>query len=514
MLGVLLAALAAVLAWLWVAGPHSYWRRRGVRHDPPIPLFGNNVRNFFMKKSMTELAVEAYWKYPGERLVGFYRAFRPELVIRDPEIAKRILTTDFMHFYRRGVNAHDKVIEPMLRNLFFADGDMWRLLRQRMTPAFSSGKLRAMFPLIVERAERLQARALSAAHAGRELDARELMARFTTDFIGACAFGLDSDSLNDENSAFRQLGAKIFSPSKKVFITTLLKLMFPEIFKYAKIQETAERGILGLLRDILSQRNYRPSKRNDFIDLLLECRAKGPMVGESIECSAADGTPATVQLELDEELMAAQVFVFFAAGFETSSSATSFALHQLAHHPEEQVRAQREVDRVLAAHGGRLSYEAVKEMTHLDCVLKESMRMFPPLGFLIRRCSRPYRVPETELTIDAGVHVIVPLQALHNDPQYFTRPERFLPERFLPERDEVRAGGLYLPFGAGPRACIGERLGQLQSVAGLAAVLARCTVSPGPSTRRTLQVDPKTSIVQSVRGGVPLVFTEREDIAR
>ncbi|XP_014371344.2 cytochrome P450 6a2 [Papilio machaon] len=514
MLGVLLAALAAALAWLWAVGAHSYWRRRGVRHDPPLPLFGNIARSFFMKKSMTELAVEAYWKYPEERLVGFYRGYRPELVIRDPEIAKRILTTDFMHFYRRGVNSHDKVIEPMLRNLFFADGDVWRLLRQRMTPAFSSGKLRAMFPLIVERAERLQARALEAARDCRELDARELMARFTTDFIGACAFGLDSDSLSDENSAFRRLGAKIFSPSKKVFITALLKPMFPEIFKYAKIQGAAERGILRLVRDILSQRNYRPSKRNDFIDLLLECRAKGPMVGESIEHFAVDGTPATVQLELDEELMAAQVFVFFAAGFETSSSATSFALHQLAHHPEEQRRAQREVDRVLAAHDGRLSYEAVKEMTYLDCVLKESMRMFPPLGFLIRRCSRPYKIPEMELTIEAGVRVIVPLQALHNDPQYFPSPERFMPERFLSKRDDSRARGLHLPFGAGPRACIGERLGQMQSLAGLAGVLARCAVSPGPSTRRNLSIDPKTSIVQSVRGGVPLVFTERDDYTR
>lgn len=454
MLVVLLATLVAVLAWLWAAGAYSYWRRRGVRHDPPLPLFGNNARNFFMKKSMSELADEAYWKFPSERVVGFYRGFRPELVIRDPEIAKRILTIDFMHFYRRGVNAHDKVIEPMLRNLFFADGDVWRLLRQRMTPAFSSGKLRAMFPLIAERAERLQARALAAALAGHELDARDLMARYTTDFIGACAFGLEADSLNDENSAFRQLGAKIFSPSKKIFITSLLKLMFPEIFKYAKTQGAAEQGIVSLVRDILSQRNYLPSERNDFIDLLLECRAKGIMVGESIEHCNGDGTPATATLELDEELMAAQVFVFFAAGFETSSSATSFALHQLAHHPEEQRRAQREVDGVLAAHGGRLTYEAVKEMAYLDCVLKESMRMFPPLGFLIRRCSRPYKIPDMELTLEAGVHVIVPLQALHNDPQYFTSPERFLPERFLPGHVD-RSRGLYLPFGAGPRACIG-----------------------------------------------------------
>ncbi|MDK0539469.1 cytochrome P450, partial [Clostridium perfringens] len=80
------------------------------------------------------------------------------------------------------------MFEPMMQNLFFAEGDLWKLLRQRMTPAFTSGKLKAMFPLVVERAERLKTRALAAAADGKSLDARDLMARYTTDFIGACGF--------------------------------------------------------------------------------------------------------------------------------------------------------------------------------------------------------------------------------------------------------------------------------------------------------------------------------------
>ncbi|CAK1580729.1 unnamed protein product [Parnassius mnemosyne] len=507
----LIIALLTILA-LYVYGTwtYKYWEQRGIKHEKPIPFLGNNARNFLMQASPSEMAAEMYWKYPKEKVVGFYRAFRPELVVRDPEIVKRILTTDFIHFYPRGINVHKKVIEPMLRNLFFADGDVWRLLRQRMTPAFTSGKLKAMFPLIVERAEKLQTRVLDAASSGRILDARELLARYTTDFIGACGFGLESDSLNDEDSAFRKLGVKIFSLNAKQLFIGMLKLMFPELFKYAKTQGEVEADIVPLVKEIMKQRNYQPSGRNDFIDLLLECKAKGTMVGESIEHFKPDGTPEIAKLELDDLLMAAQVFVFFAAGFETSSSATSYTLHQLAYNPDVQKKVQSEIDRVLAKHNNKLSYEAIKEMTYLECAFKEGMRMFPSLGFLIRQCVSKYTFPEIDLTIDPGVQIFIPLQAMQNDPQFFANPEQFRPERFLPDEFDSKNKYVYLPFGLGPRACIGERLGLMQSLAGLAAVLSCCSVEPGPTTIRNPKIDPRSGIVQTVKGGLPLMFCKRE----
>lgn len=214
---------------------------------------------------------------------------------------------------------------------------------------------------------------------------------------------------------------------------------------------------------------------------------------------------------MDDILMTAQVFVFFAAGFETSSSATSFTLHQLAYHPEVQKKVQEDIDRVLAKHDNKLSYEAVKEMTYLDWAFKEGMRMFPSLGFLIRKCVGKYTIPELGMTIDDKVRVFIPVQSMQNDPKYFDSPEEFRPERFHPDSFEsAKLKFVYLPFGEGPRACIGERLGHMQSLAGLAAVLSKFTVEPAPETVRKPRVYPKSGIVQSIDGGLPLLFKERK----
>ncbi|GBP34294.1 Cytochrome P450 6B2 [Eumeta japonica] len=506
----LFVALICLFLYYYTTKNHDYWKKKGVKHDKPIPLFGNNFRQFFQMASMTQMATEMYWKYPNERFVGFYRATRPELVIRDPELVKAILVTDFAHFYPRGLNPHKTVIEPLLKNLFFADGDLWRLLRQRLTPAFTSGKLKAMFPMIVERAEKLQEIALETASTGKTINIRELMARYTTDFIGACGFGIEADSLNDENSTFRKLGKRIFHISTKQALTNLLKFCYPEIFKHLEyFPPEMKESVLHLMKTVMEQRNYKPSGRNDFIDLLLELKEKGKIVGESIERNNPDGSPRQVDLELDDMLMASQVFVFFGAGFETSSSSTSFTLHQLAFHPEEQKKVQQNIDEVLKKYDNKLCYDAVKEMQYLEMAFYESMRMFPSLGFLIRTCAKKYKIPDSNVTIDEDVSVFIPVQAMHTDEKYFEEPHKFKPERFHPNAAKNIKKHVYLPFGEGPRACIGERLGLMQSMAGMAALLHKFSVEPAEESLKNPIVDPNATLVQYIKNGLPLKLVAR-----
>ncbi|XP_059048251.1 cytochrome P450 6B6-like [Achroia grisella] len=506
---VLLLILCVIFIYFYGTKNHDYWSKRNIKHDPPIPLIGNQFRNQFALKSMTDIAVELYNKYPKEKVVGYYRWTTPELIIRDPEIARNILNVDFVHFYPRGLGRNPSV-EPLQANLFHADGDTWKLLRQRMTSAFTTAKLKNMFPLVVKCAEKLQIVGKDIVSRGGECDVREIMARFTTEFIGACGFGIEMDTINNEHSLFRDLGKLIFNRTLKDVVRLMIWEGIPITRNYIPVfNADVENVIEDIVTKIRAQRNYKPCGRNDFIDLLLEMESKGKIKGESIERRNPDGTPIEVEMEMTLKCMVAQVFIFFAAGFETSSSATSFMLHQLAYNPDIQSKIQAEIDEVLSKYDNKLCYDAITEMSLLDMAFKESMRMFPSLGNLNRVCSRQYTIPELNVTIDPGVKIIIPIEAIQNDEQYFDNPKEFRPERFTPEAIKSRHHYTYLPFGEGPRACIGARLGHMQSLAGLAAILQTFTVEPTKATLRYPIVNPRSNVVQAIKGGLPLKLSFR-----
>ncbi|KAL0884223.1 hypothetical protein ABMA27_016221 [Loxostege sticticalis] len=500
---VLILVSIVFILYLYNTRTFNYWKKRGIKHEEPVLFFGTNKRVLLGKQSRSQMVDEIYWKYPDEKVVGGFRTTTPELIIRDPELIKNVLLTDFISFHRRGLNSHKTVFEPLRQHLFAADGDLWRLVRQRLTPAFTSGKLKAMFPLIVERAEKLQSFTLAAASQNEPLNSRDLMARFTTDFIGACGFGIDSDSLNEENSEFRKLGKQIFTVTMREVVVNMLKEVFPELTKNLKLFARFESDLISLVKAIQMKRNYKPSGRNDFIDLLLDCKEKGALEGTSIEKVNPDGTPEKVSIKMDDDLFAAQVFVFFAAGFETSSSSTSFTLHQLAYNPDVQKKVQEDIDSVLERHNNTLCYEAVKEMTYLEWAFKEGLRI-----------TTKYTFEKIHLSIDEDVHILIPVQSLHMDPKYWDDPEEFRPERFDPQNFTSRQKQVYFPFGDGPRNCIGSRLGLMQSLAGLAAILSRFTVEPAPESKRHVEVNPRSQIVQAVKGdSLPLMFRERKKFA-
>lgn len=440
------------MLYLYGTRTFNYWKNRGVKHDWPLPFFGNNWKQFVQQASMCMMATEVYNKYPEEKVVGFFRGTSPELIIRDPEIAKKVLISDFQHFYARGFIPHKTDIEPLLQNLFFADGDLWKLIRQRFTPAFSTSKLKGMFPIITDRVEKLQILADDITKKN-SYDARELMARYTTDFIGVCAFGINMDSLSDDNSQFRWLGKRVFQRTTRDAINGALKLMFPTLCKKLHfLAPELEISMKHLVNTILKNRNYKPAGKNDFVDLLLELKEKGKIIGESIEHKEADGKPKVIELEMSDMLIIAQIFVFFGAGFETSSTASSYTLHQLAFNPDCQVKVQQEIDKVLAKYDNKLTYDAINEMHYLEMAFYEGMRMYPSVGYLIRKCSSPkYTFQDLDLTIDDEVKVFIPIQAINRDPKYFENPEKYDPERF-------RNGTMkfFLPFGDGPRACVGK----------------------------------------------------------
>ncbi|XP_046960493.1 cytochrome P450 6B5-like [Vanessa cardui] len=506
----ILTILILIFIYLYTTRNYDYWKKRNIKYETPLPIFGNHFKTFFGIKGLAEVSTGIYNKYPEEKVVGYFRGPTPELIIRDPDIVRDILSVDFAYFHSRGLSRNTK-LEPLFKNIFHADGDFWKLLRQRLTPAFTTSKLKNMFPLIVKCTEKLEHVGKEIIAAGGECDVRELMARFSTEFIGSCGFGIEMDTINNENSFFRKLGKKIFNHSLRDVFLFMLFDIFPGTKKFIRISDkNLEKTFTSIMMKIFEQRNFKPSGRNDFVDLVLDLAGKGKIVGDSIEHRNPDGSPKQIELEMDLSCLIAQIFVFFGAGFETSSSSTSYTLHELAFNIDVQEKVQDEIDRVLLKYNNRLCYEAVAEMTYLEMAFKEAMRILPPVGNLNRICANEYTISKLGVTIDPGVKILIPTQALQNDPLYFENPQVFDPERFANISTNEINKYVYMPFGEGPRACIGARLGQMQSLAGLAAVLHKFSVVPSEKSKRKLIMNPRLNVIQGVLDGIPLKLELRK----
>ncbi|MFF1409994.1 cytochrome P450 [Streptomyces sp. NPDC058289] len=210
--------------------------------------------------------------------------------------------------------------------------------------------------------------------------------------------------------------------------------------------------------------------------IIAERRSSGSGSGSGKEAGAGAGEDLLSLLaaassdddgEFDATELREQVLIFLLAGHETTATSLAFSLHLLARHPEFQDRARAEIAAVL---GDRTPGAAdLDRLPYLTQVLKEAMRLYPAAPVLGRRSVAAAEVDGH--TIPAGADVIVAPWVTHRHPDYWPDPERFDPDRFTPEAEAARPRYAWLPFGGGPRACIGQHFSMLESVIALAMLL-------------------------------------------
>ncbi|GJQ80399.1 Cyp6a9 [Trypoxylus dichotomus] len=201
--------------------------------------------------------------------------------------------------------------------------------------------------------------------------------------------------------------------------------------------------------------------------------------------------------------MVAQSVVFFAAGFETSSTTMTFCLHELAHNLDIQNRLRKEINEIIQKYDGKLTFDGIMEMKFLNMVLDETLRKYPPGSLINRICTKDYIIEETGTKIEAGIRVFISILGLHRDPEYFPNPEKFHPERFSDENKPLIHPFTYLPFGEGPRICIGLRFGLLQAKIGLCLLLKNFIFTPHKSLKYNMTIH-KNSHILSVENDVLL----------
>ncbi|KAJ8713132.1 hypothetical protein PYW08_008436 [Mythimna loreyi] len=508
----LLSAIPLILYAVYLLSKRKfqYWEDKKVPHIPPVTIFGNFSGYILQKTQIGQLVHKICRKFPNVPYVGAYYGTEPTLIVQDPEVIKLVMTRDFYFFSGREVSNYSHR-ELLTQNLFLSYGGKWKVLRQNLTPLFSSAKMKNMFHLIEKCSHVFEKILDEEVQKINAVDARAIVARFTMDCIGTCAFGVDTNTMTKkENNPFRQIGELIFDTRRFPAFKNVMRSIWPDIF-YAvgfKILPTdVENFFSDLLIGTFKGRNYTPTSRNDFVDLMLKLKSNHSMTGDSLK-NMKDETGGKVTLDVNDDLLVAQCFLFFGAGYETSATTLSYTMFELAKHPEAQERLLAEVDEYLRRHDNVLKYECVAETPYMQACIDEALRLIPVLGVITREVIEDYTFP-SGLKLEKGVRVHLPVYHLHHNPEFFPEPEQYRPERFLPENKQDIKPYTYMPFGEGPRICIGMRFARMQMAAGLITILKKYRLELAPGMKRQLTFEPKSVITQPI-GGIQLKFTERE----
>ncbi|XP_055696262.1 cytochrome P450 6a9-like [Lutzomyia longipalpis] len=481
-----------VAGYLYVKKKFQYWEERGVPYVKPEFPYGN-LKGIGTTTPANEMFPKIYKQFKGKVLFGgMYFFTQPVVIAVDLEFIRNIFIRDFQYFTDRALYMNEKD-DPLSGNIFALPGQRWKNLRIKFSPTFSSGKIKMMQETINAVAKELQNYLEPIAQRSEVVEIKDILARFTTDVIGSCAFGVECNSLKDPDAEFRRIGKRVFEYTKFELLQIFFVTIFPNLGRILRLKINkvdVSEFFMRILKETTEYREKNNIKRNDFLLLLMQIMKTGKLEGDDTELG---------KLTFNE--LAAQTFIFFGAGYETSSTTMTFLLYELAQHQDIQDRAREEVNKVLAKYNGEFTYDACMEMKYIDQILNETMRKYPIMEPLSRVCVKDYTVPGTKHVIEKGTAIAIPVHGIHYDPDIYPDPHKFDPDRFTEENIKKRHPCAWLPFGEGPRICLGLRFGMMQMRVGLAHILSKYRVKTSSKTQIPYIADPHTNIL-TPKGGM------------
>ncbi|XP_070494179.1 probable cytochrome P450 28a5 [Chironomus tepperi] len=495
---IFLVFAVAALIYTYLVWNFSYWAKRRVQSPKARVLLGNLPNGILRNKNVVYDFEKIYKRYKGKvPFVGLVQLRDPRLMILEPELIKDVLVRKFHHFRNNEFSyLIDTELDPLFaKNPFLLRDDEWKEKRAEITPAFTTNRLKALYPLIQDVSVRMVKYINTEVKKADPFDARELSAKFTTDVVSNCIFGIDAESFTKEKPEIREMGRRLFSQSAWIFVKMIILESFKFLQGFIKIQFTeleVQQFFVDLMKQALKYREEKKVQREDFLDFVIQLRNKK---------------------NISELEMASHTISFFSDGFETSSIAISHALYEIAKNKRVQAKLREEVRSNLDKNG-QISFEKLQEMTYLDQVFHEALRMHPPLMITSRLCSEDVELEYDgkKVTVEKGMNVFIPYLWVHYDPENFLEPTNFHPERFDDGAlKDYLDRCVLMPFGGGPRICLGMRFALLQSKAALATVIANFEISVNSKTQDSpLVIDP-IEFLNIKTGGLWLDFKPLSD---
>lgn len=266
---------------IWARNHYGYWRRKGVKHPKPIYFLGNSVP---FRLAPTELYTRLYKRYSKEEYIGFYEYLKIRFLTIDPNLIHDILIKDFSHFTDRGVIKTEDLAKSD-NGLFLMRGNMWRAVRNKLSPTFTSGKLKIMFDSMIDCFDVLEEEIDEKIKNNSYVEARDMMFAYTSDIIASCAFGIDVHKNYESSLEFRKMGMKAFNMDFIKLMSIVIMANFPKLVKYLKISFVNPESVEyfgNVLKDALKFRRETGYKRNDFLQLLMQIKDKGSVEHHAI----------------------------------------------------------------------------------------------------------------------------------------------------------------------------------------------------------------------------------------
>lgn len=394
-------------------------------------------------------------------------------VVAHPDLARQVLVDRYRKYLEKGRSY--AVLRLLMGNgLVTSAGEFWRGQRKLTQPAFHRRRLEAMFAMMVERS-----RAYAARLAGerRPLDVGPLFSQLTLEIISRAMFSTDVEDLAAQVSRHITVLNEAALRMLRQPWRFLLPRGIPTPFTAAEFH--ARKSMDRIVKEIISRRRSGGESHDDLLGMFLSA------------CDEETGKGMTDDQLRDE------VMTIFVAGHETTANAMCWLMHLLATHPACAERLHEEID----AAGDALDAGNLNAFPFARRVIEESLRLFPTIWSIGRRC-----VEDDELggrPIAKGTTLLIPIFHFHSSSRWWDRPTEFDPDRFLPERRP--SDDIYLPFGAGPRTCIGNHFAMQELIIMTAAFLQRHRVLPEPG----FVVERDALITLRPRHGMQLRFEPR-----
>ncbi|XP_075948053.1 cytochrome P450 3A40-like isoform X2 [Anarhichas minor] len=465
--------LVALITLIFV---YSCWtfgtfKKMGVPGPKPVPFFGTILA---YRKGITNFDTDCFKKYG--KVWGIFDGRQPVLCITDPAMIKAVLIKECYSLFtnRRNFRLNGQLYDAVT----VAEDDQWRRIRSVLSPTFTSGRLKEMFSIMKHHSANLTSSMKKKADKDEPLELKEFFGPYSMDVVASTAFSVDIDSLNNPSDPFvtnikKMLKFDLLSPL--FLIVAFFPFMGPilEKMEFSFFPTFATDFFYAALKKIKSNREYSQQKsRVDFLQLMIDSQKNNDLSEPNKGLS-------------DHEILS-QAMIFLFAGYETTSSSLTFLAYNLATNPHVMKRLQEEVDSTFPDKGP-VEYQALMQMEYLDGVINESLRLYPIASRLERVAKATVEI--NGLVIPKDMVVMVPTWPLHRDASLWPEPEEFKPERFSKENKETIDPYTYMPFGAGPRNCIGMRFALVMMKLAMVEILQRFSFSVCKETEIPFEMD-------------------------